>query len=476
MVNSVLIVGGGTAGLTTALMLKNRFPKLIIDVVKSDEIGIIGVGEGSTEHWKELSDMCGFTLNELIKETKATFKFGVMFEDWTKNPYFHSVIGEVNNVRYDQYLGGYAYTIINNLKPRQYTYSCCFNNKIILNNYPNQFHFNTFELNKFLLNKCLKIGINIFIDDIKEINLNNSGSIKNIKSSSKNYKYDFYIDSTGFKKILISKLGAKWISYKKYLPMNEAIAFPTGDTEEYAPYTLSKAMSSGWMWRIPTIGRWGNGYVFNNNYISAEKAKRECEEYLGFEINVAKNIKFEAGTIDTPWIKNCVAVGLSSSFIEPLEATSIATSIRQSLLLIHLLINYKESDIKLYNNTFKYIVENIRDFVVMHYMVKKNNSKFWKELKLNLPESLQNNLEKWKYRLPIFEDFKTKFVLFKEPNFIILLKELNLLNVDFLKKEYNLLNDSVKKNIENNINNLIYYNNLNLNLIDHKQFLKLYST
>lgn len=473
MVNSVLIVGGGTAGLTAALILKNRFPKLVVDVVKSDEIGIIGVGEGSTEHWKEFSDFCGFTLHELIKETKATFKFGIMFEDWTKDPYFHNVTGEVNDVRYGQYLGGYAYTIINNLKPQQYTNSYCFKNKIILNNYPNQFHFNTFELNKFLLNKCLKIGINIFIDNIKEINLNSSGSIENINSNSKNYKYDFYIDSTGFKKILISKLGAKWISYKDYLPMNEAIAFPTEDTEEYTPYTLSKAMNSGWMWRIPTIGRWGNGYVFNNSYINAEQAKKECEEYLGFEINIAKNIKFEAGTVDTPWIKNCVAIGLSSSFIEPLEATSIGTSIQQSFLLMHLLINYKESDIKLYNNTFKNIVENIRDFVVMHYMVNKNNSKFWKELKLNLPESLLSNLEKWKFRLPIAEDFKTRYALFKESNFAILLKELNLININALKEEYNLLNDLIKKDIENKINNLMYYNN-NSKLIDHKQFLKLY--
>ena len=89
-----------------------------------------------------------------------------------------------------------------------------------------------------------------------------------------NYSFDFYIDSSGFKKILIEKLGVKWISYSKYLPMNEAIAFPTGDTEEYTPYTLSKAMTSGWMWRIPTYGRWGNGYVFNNNYINAEQAKK----------------------------------------------------------------------------------------------------------------------------------------------------------------------------------------------------------
>jgi tryptophan halogenase len=473
-IKSVLIVGGGTAGLTSALILKNRFPKLIVDVVKSDDIGIIGVGEGSTEHWKEFSDFCGFTLSELISETKATFKFGIMFEEWTKKPYFHNVTGSFNDIRYGMYLGGYAYATFNNLTPEQYTNSFCFKNKIILNNYPNQFHFNTFKLNEFLLNKCLKIGINIYEDTISDIIINENGNIKNIKSNSKDYIYDFYIDSTGFKKILISKLGAKWISYKEYLPMNEAIAFPTEDTEEYTPYTLSRAMSSGWMWRIPTYGRWGNGYVFNNNYINADQAKKECEDYLGFKVEIAKNIKFEAGKLDKPWIKNCVAIGLSSSFIEPLEATSIGISIQQSFLLMHLLINYNETDIKLYNDTFKDIVENTRDFVVLHYMVDKKDSKFWKELKLNIPESLLINLKKWRYRLPINEDFKTNYALFKESNFSVLLKELNLIDKEFLKKEYDMLNDSIKNDIQNKINNLIYYHE-NSDLISHKKFLMLYT-
>jgi len=471
---NVLIVGGGTAGLTAALILKNRFPKLIVDVVKSDDIGIVGVGEGSTEHWAEFANFCGFTLNELINETKATFKFGIMFEEWTKKPYFHNVIGQFNNLKYGQYLGGYAYAILNNLTPEQYTSSYCFKNKILLNERPNQFHFNTFKLNEFLLNKCSKIGINIYVDTISDININEDGNIKNIKSNTRDYSYDFYIDSTGFKKILISKLGAKWISYKDYLPMNEAIAFPTSDTDEYTPYTLSRAMSSGWMWRIPTNGRWGNGYVFNNNYINADQAKKECEDYLGFKVEIAKNIKFEAGTLDKPWIKNCVAMGLSSSFIEPLEATSIGISIQQSFLLMHFLINYNESDIQLYNNEFKGIVENTRDFVLLHYMVYKNNSKFWKELKLNLPESLSNNLKKWRYRLPIAEDFKTNYALFKESNFIILLKELNLFDKEFLKKEYEMLNDLIKNDIINKVNNSIYYHENSI-LISHKKFLMLYN-
>ena len=108
--DKVCIVGGGTAGLVTALILKSRFSSLKVDVVKSDKIGIIGVGEGSTEHWKEFTDFTGITLKELITETDATFKYGVMFEDWTKKPYLHNVEADISSMRYGQYRGGSCIT------------------------------------------------------------------------------------------------------------------------------------------------------------------------------------------------------------------------------------------------------------------------------------------------------------------------------------------------------------------------------
>ena len=99
----ICIVGGGTAGLVTALILKTRFSSLQIDIIKSDKIGIIGVGEGSTEHWKEFTDFTGITIKELIKETDATFKGGIMFEDWTKQPYYHSIISSISDIKFGQY-------------------------------------------------------------------------------------------------------------------------------------------------------------------------------------------------------------------------------------------------------------------------------------------------------------------------------------------------------------------------------------
>jgi tryptophan halogenase len=469
-VNKITVLGGGTAGLLSALILKKRFSKLDIEVVKSDQIGIIGVGEGSTEHWKEFMDFIGVPLKELLLETDATFKYGIMFEDWTKEPYFHNITNELQNIRMGQYYSGYAYAVVNSLKPDEYTSGHCFNKEVLPNYMPHQFHFNTFKLNQFLLKVCEKFEIKIHIDEITDVETSNYG-IKRIRGDKGWYESDFYIDSTGFKKYLISKLGAKWVSYKDYLPMNEAIAFPTPDTDEYTPYTLAKAMSSGWMWRIPTYGRWGNGYVFDNRYINAEQAQKECEDYLGFKVNVAKNIKFDAGALDRPWIGNCVAMGLSASFIEPLEASSIGTSIQQSFLLMHTLINYKQTDIDQYNQKVKEIVENIRDFVLLHYMVDKKDSRFWKEFKPNLPDTLKHNLEKWSDRLPINEDFKNNYTLFNAHNFAVLLKELNLVNKESIKREYEMIDQGTRGLIKNSIASHIKTFKYNIKAMSHKKYL-----
>ena len=441
----ILIVGGGTAGLITALILKSRFEFIQIDIIKSDEIGIIGVGEGTTEHWSDFMKFTNISEEELIKETGATMKGGIMFKNWTDHDYYHNTYGSFANLKFAHYLGGYAFAVANKLKSKEYTDPHAWNNLVTPSDPTNQYHFDTFKLNKFLLKKCKEKGINIIDDEIEEVNVKKN-KIDKIKSKTKTYQYDLYVDSTGFKRLLISKLGAKWVSYKKYLPLNEAIAFQTPDTDEYNPYTLAKAMNAGWMWRIPTQGRWGNGYVFDNKFINAEEAKKECEEYLKTKITIGKNIKFEAGSLDKVWIGNCMATGLSSSFIEPMEASSIGCTIQQAFILMHCLPNY-ESSVDFYNDKFKNIIENIRDFVVLHYLVKINKGKFWRR-KVNLPPSLEKNLKKWAHRLPITEDFNTKYSLFQEHNFAIILKELNLIDKDLITKEFNCLSNNLKEHIK----------------------------
>ena len=481
---SICIVGGGTAGYVTALILKSRFENNIdITIIKSDKVGIIGVGEGSTEHWKDFLDFVNINPIEIIKNCDATCKSGIMFENWQEDPYLHSVNDILQGIKLGQTSIGYQQLITNNCRQNELTNPHFWENNLeqfyvnednLKNNiFPvNQFHFNTFKLNDFLNKKCLERNIKIINDEIKDVILNNKQEIIELTGEKINYSYDFYIDSSGFKRILISKLGAKWQSYKKYLKMKEAIAFPTEDTENYNIYTVAKAMDYGWMWQIPTYGRQGNGYIFDSDYINAEQAKKEVEKLLNKKIEIGKHIKFDPGCLDKVWINNCVAIGLSANFVEPLEATSIGTSIQQTFLLMHFLPNYDEKVIKNYNYKVEKIMNNIRDFICLHYLTKKNNTQFWKDLQRNeIPESLKENLEKWKYRLPIRDDFKdTDYLLFFETNWIHILYGLKLLDIQELRKNFNFINKENLDYCKKRLNN--FKNSFNVETIEHKEFLK----
>jgi len=477
-IETITIVGGGTAGLISALILKNRFSNLNIKIIKSDKIGIIGVGEGSTEHFAQFMDFCGISETDLIRECDSTIKWGVLFEGWTPKNYFHNILRiHTESLKYGQYYAGYAHHIKNNDEQLKSTDDKHINNTIYKNDLTNnlnvssQYHFNTFKLNEYLIKRCKQIKIEIYEDEIVDVNIEND-TIKEIKGNKNSYKSDFFIDCTGLKRLLISKLGAEWKSFKEHLTVNEAIAFQTEDTENYNTYTLAKAMNYGWMWRIPVYGRWGNGYVYNNNYINADQAKKEVEDLLGKKIEVAKNIKFDPGRLDKVWIGNCVAIGLSANFVEPLEATSIGTSIQQTFLLMHLITNYSTKDVETYNKKVESIMLNIRDFIFLHYMVDKDNSDFWKDIKkIKPPKTLKNKLDVWQYRLPIEEDFlDTRYLLFYPHNFIMVMYGLGMINNEYIKNEYDSLNPMIHLTIQAILTKR--KNDLSKNeLITHKEFL-----
>lgn len=448
-VKSITVVGGGTAGLITALILKKRL-NVDLTLIYSNNIGIVGVGEGSTEHFRDFMEFIGLNQYQLIKECDATYKCGIMFQGWGSKNYLHSV-NEPFNEKYSQYNFVYAKQISENSD--YLNYKMYWENKLnawFLNRseeFPsNQFHFNTYKLNEFLTKKAVELGISIQEDEILDVKLNESGEIDSLKGNKKDYTSDFYIDATGFRRILISKLGSKWQSYSKYLKMNSAITFQTGDEENYNYWTLAKSMSSGWMFKIPVWGRHGNGYIFDKNFISKDQAKQEVETVLGKEIEVGKSFEFDPGALDCAWIKNCCAVGLSSSFVEPLEATSIGTTIQQTFLLMHRLANYNNDTITEYNKSFNEIMQNIRDFICLHYVTDAEKTDFWKYIKtVDIPDTLAVLLDKWKYRLPIREDFSgiTNYRLFDADNFTLVLEGLNLVNRAAIKNEYLLHQDDV---------------------------------
>lgn len=477
-VKSITVVGGGTAGLVAALILKER-SSIDVNLIYSAEIGIVGVGEGSTEHFSEFMEFVGIKPSDIIKECDGTLKIGVMFDNWIKDyKYLHSVIQPFMET-FGQYPAIYAKEISDK---SNYFY----NNTIEKNLVPietinidtytptRQYHFNTFKLNDFLMKLAKSKNINLFEDNVVDIKLDQNGYIDKIIGEKSEYKSDFYIDSTGFKRILMNKLSVKWKSCSKYLKLNSAIVFPTEDEDNYNFCTLSKGMDAGWRFKIPTWGRHGNGYIYDDNFITADEAKLEIEKDLGHEVEVRKTFKFDPGSLENIWEKNCVAIGLSGVFFEPLEASSIGLSIQQSFLLMHRLQNYDERVIKEYNHAMDTMVENIRDFIALHYLTKRDDTNFWKNiLEIEIPESLKYNLEKWKTKLPIREDFEgsSGYCLFGPLNYAVVMAKLGLFDENAIKNEYDFLSNNIK-NVSNNIINNALHNELSREYASHKDILK----
>ena len=453
----ITVVGGGTAGFVAALILKTRFPKINVNIVRSKRIGIIGVGEGSTEHWNEFMQYIGVSYATVIQECDATFKCGIMFRGWAENDYMHS-IGAEHEIKNGQYPTVYGKLISEGAGARQFNPPLVWENKLFAHRLENldsgspfnQYHFNTNKLNDFLTRVAKLKGIDVIDDEILDVVLNEAGEIDSLVGELGTYTSNFYIDSTGFSKLLIGKLGAKWQSYSQYLKMNSAITFPLGDTDEYNLWTTAQAMDCGWMFKIPVWGRSGNGYIFDKNYITPEQAKKEVEDFLGHEIEVGKTLSFDPGALDRVWIKNCCAIGLSSSFVEPLEATSIGTSIQQAFLLMHRLPNYDESTIVKYNKDIGDILTNLRDFVILHYITKKNNTQFWKDVQ-NMPGT-------------------TAYKLFSDAHHLQILKGLNLFDQEAIAQEYNMMHYAVKEIANNHVRETLTFQKM-APTVGHKQYI-----
>lgn len=414
---SFCIVGSGTAGLIASIVLRQAFPFSKITNVYSSKTGIVGVGEGSTEHWRMFMDSCDIGVESLIKNTGATHKYGIRFENWTeKNPdYFHSISG-VPEINAWGLIGEYFSYLENEKMITTQTGSIgLVQDKIMrdgLHANTNQFHFDTFMLNDFLIGICFKRNIKFIDDTVISLNLDERGYIDSaVLESGSTVDADVWIDATGFSRALMKMLGNNsWKSFSDYLLVDSAIAFPTESdpSGKIKTYTRARAASSGWMWEIPTQTRRGNGYVYSSQHISDDEAVEEARKISGYDITPLRSFKFDPGYLKNQWYKNCIAVGLSSSFVEPLEATSIGSSIIQAFKLASYCSAYVRGAEKMvndYNRKTEEMMLNIRDMIRLHYISDRKDSKFWNDVsRMPIPDSLKNLLDLWSELPPGYRD------------------------------------------------------------------------
>jgi len=413
----ITILGGGTAGWLTALMVRQFYPHYDVQLIESDEIGILGAGEGTVPHFVSVMEFLNIPIGFLMSECKSTLKLGINFENWNgdNKSYFHTFDASpgVDGTNFTDYYFLSEITSIRQLSQSRslddisFQKKLCDVNKVPLipKNSPTTqdleplksleshstyaMHFDARELANFL--RMIASGRNILRIEgkFKSANLNDKNDITSVVlEDGSEYQTDFIFDCSGFHRQILGKVyNTKWKSYKEFLPLNRAIPFFIEHDNNVSPKTDAIALKYGWMWRIPVQGRYGCGYVFDSNYISDEEAKQEVEEFLGHSITSPRAFSFDAGTFEETLVNNCMAVGLAQSFIEPLEATSIWVS---CLNLVDFLrsngVNNKLPQFKKnFNARCMTRNKNVVDFLALHYITDRNDSPFWQEFKDKCP-------------------------------------------------------------------------------------------
>lgn len=485
MLGSIIVLGAGTAGLISALMIKAKYPYTNVKVIRSKDIGIIGVGEGSTEHWDDFLRFTNINHLEVICETDATIKIGILFKEWNNNSeYVHSVgYHSMSGINRPEFFNQLLLNNINSKFPLSPEFELIYyKNKVALtqNLKPsNQYHFDTFKLNEFLQKKCLQRGIEIVDGTVVDVNITPEGNISGLKlENQKELVADFFIDCSGFKRIISSKVGCSWVSFKEFLPLNHAIALPTElDTyDDIEPYTTATALYNGWCWKIPTQTRYGNGYVFCDEYVDTDEALGEFSRHLKKDIEkVARDIKFEAGRIDSFWKKNVVSIGLSSSFAEPLEAQSIGFTIVQMFNLLNKidLWTFNTEVSEDYNKKMNESFDNIISYLQLHYFGNRDDSKFWRDRPFKTTPFNKQVLALAKQGVIDAGMFEHTHNMFKVPNWFQVLAGLQLINRENLISSLNKNEDSYNKTFQNSVFNHVVDLKTNFKVIKHRDFLNL---
>ena len=447
---NIIVLGAGSAGLMSAILIKRFYKNSPFDVkiIQSGKAPILGVGEGTTEHVQHFIQHARIDEAEFIRESKATLKAGVQFDDWLYpgHRYIHSLDSYHVEVTHDDdnlytsgrpihnqgyNLGMYASIISEGID----TYKNQSQSEGYTVGYPSQFHFNNFALNDYLKRKCAEFDIEIIDDYINDFKYDEQGYMRCL-IGSKEYHADFFFDCSGFKGLLINQFKPNFIDYSDQLIVDRALFFPYKTLDNPRMFTLSKAMQSGWFWQAPTQDRTGNGYVYSSQYCTPEKALDEVRG-LGFDLkdDVVNNIKeFRSGHLEKSWIKNVVAIGIASSFFEPMEAAALSTGILQTINVLEYLHAFDKNDeliADLYNDRMKDFYYNAFEFIRLHYVTGREDTPFWQEYKYKpLPKSLKQKLKIWGRKPPVPEEFNIQQpqALYGNLNFMQVMNGLNLID------------------------------------------------
>ncbi|MBA4086412.1 MAG: tryptophan halogenase [Novosphingobium sp.] len=407
----IVIAGGGTAGwMAAAALARTLGPVAQVTLVESEQIGTIGVGESTIPPLVTYNRLLGINEAEFMRATQATFKLGINFENWRVEGenYFHSFGGTGK----DHWSAGFQHFWLHGLE-RGHTEpygEYCLELKAAeagkfahlpddRMNYAYQLDSGLYA--KFLRSMAEADGTTRIEGKIAHVELDGeSGDIAAlVLEGDRRIEGDLFIDCTGFRALLIEgALRAGYDDWTHWLPCDSAIAIQTSSVRPPVPYTRAIAHEAGWQWRIPLQHRQGNGVVYCSDYLSHEAALEKLLSTVEGEKLVKPNpIRFRTGARRKQWHRNCVAVGLSGGFMEPLESTSIHLIQRAILRIVRMLPAgpISSRDIAEFNDQQFTDMEQIRDFLVLHYKATdRRDTPFWRHCaSMEVPASLEHKME-----------------------------------------------------------------------------------
>jgi len=456
-IRKIVIVGGGTAGWMAAAPLAQRLARnpargaaspCEVILIESPEIGTIGVGEATLPTIRFYNAALGLDRADFVRKTKATFKVGIDFQDWghVGNRFFHGFGG------YGPTLGKYpshmywlrmAKEFDNMPSLENWSISSVMAREMkftpptdatpsVTDAYSYGFQFDAGLYANYLRDYAVERGAERIEGMIVEVEQHpESGFITAVKlRDGRRIEGDLFIDCSGFRALLMEgALKAGYDDWSEQLPCNSALAVPCASSGPLTPYTRVTAKDSGWVWRIPLQHRTGNGHVYSNAFTSDEAARRVLLDSIdGAALDEPRQLRFVTGRRRKSWYKNCVAVGLSAGFVEPLESTSIhliETAVGKLLEL------FPDRDCSPaladeFNRFMGIRYESVRDFIILHYkLTKRDDSEFWRYCaNMRIPDSLRHQIELFREtgRVAVYDPHS-----FAEPSFVAMLMGLGVM-------------------------------------------------
>lgn len=417
-IQSIIILGGGTAGWMTAAALAKVITtkQCTITLIESEEIGTVGVGEATIPQISIFNSVLGINESEFMKATQGTFKLGIEFINWKSldSTYIHpfSTYGtDIHNVQFYHYWQkAFKLGLSPDIEAYSLNIQACHQHKFTrpmdvanspLSKIAYAYHFDAGLYARYLRQYAENLGVNRVEGKVVRVNKNNNnGFIEGLDLDDGScHRADFFMDCSGFRGVLIEgALHTGYENWSHYLPADSAVAVPCRRVDPLLPYTKATAHASGWQWRIPLQHRTGNGHVYSSQFMDDQQAQDTLLKHLDSDpLAEPRQLRFVTGKRRKIWNKNCVALGLASGFLEPLESTSIhlVQSVISKFLGLFPLREGFDAEQAKFNKQMDDEYIGIRDFIILHYKAtQREDSAFWNHCRtMEIPESLQRKFE-----------------------------------------------------------------------------------